>query len=161
MLKSASMDYTTIMPQWLGFRYPTTTCLEKYMAAIDTVSKGIHALYLYVQAKSSNKDPSVINQRLSAFRAICDNYQCSNSSNLLFIGLNGGNTDAFPCDLQDTLYFGVPGEARSVCDHMAKGWRDMVTPYNGFLLSYAATSLLVQSAYESLMTVDLNHWRIL
>ena len=34
----------------------------------------------------------------------------------------------------------------------------MVTPYNGYLLSFAATSLIVQSAYESMETVDPNRW---
>lgn len=37
----------------------------------------------------------------------------------------------------------------------------MVTPYNGYLLSFAATSLVVQSAYESLQNVDLNQWKLL
>jgi hypothetical protein len=37
----------------------------------------------------------------------------------------------------------------------------MVTPYNGYLLSFASASLVVQSAYESLQNVDLNQWRSL
>ncbi len=37
----------------------------------------------------------------------------------------------------------------------------MVTPYFGYLLSFTASSLVVQSAYESLQSVDVNQWRIL
>ena len=62
MLKTSSSDYTTTLPQWLGVRYATTKCLPDYMAAIDTISNGIHTLYLYVQAKSNNADPAVIKQ---------------------------------------------------------------------------------------------------
>ena len=36
----------------------------------------------------------------------------------------------------------------------------MVTPYVGYLLSYATTSLVVFSAYESLQSVDVNRWRL-
>lgn len=42
-----------------------------------------------------------------------------------------------------------------------KGYRDMVTPYNGYLLSFAATSIVLESAYESLDSVDVNQWRLL
>lgn len=37
----------------------------------------------------------------------------------------------------------------------------MVTPYNGYLLSFSSAALVVQSAYESLQNVDLNQWRLL
>lgn len=36
----------------------------------------------------------------------------------------------------------------------------MVTPYMGYLLSFASTSLIVQSAFESLQSIDVNRWRL-
>ena len=59
------------------------------------------------------------------------------------------------------MYQGLPGEALQITTNIEKGYRDMVTPYNGYLLSFAATSLVVQSAYESLQNVDLNQWKLL
>ncbi len=37
----------------------------------------------------------------------------------------------------------------------------MVSPYNGYLLSFSSAALVVQSAYESIQNVDLNQWRLL
>jgi hypothetical protein len=36
----------------------------------------------------------------------------------------------------------------------------MATPYLGYLLTHASTSLVVFSAYESLQSVDVNRWRL-
>lgn len=36
----------------------------------------------------------------------------------------------------------------------------MVTPYTGYLLAHASTSLVILSAYESLQSVDVNRWRL-
>lgn len=54
------------------------------------------------------------------------------------------------CDLIDVLYQGLPGVKLDYVYKFEKGYRDMVTPYNGYLMSFAATSLVIQSAFESL-----------
>jgi hypothetical protein len=46
-----------------------------------------------------------------------------------------------------------------VMTYFAKGWRSMVTPYNGFLLSYTAASMLVLSAYDSSISLQVDNWR--
>lgn len=37
----------------------------------------------------------------------------------------------------------------------------MVTPYNGYLLSFTSAALVIQSTYESMQFVDLSQWKIL
>jgi hypothetical protein len=114
-----------------------------------------------VKAKSSGESLFHVKTKLDDFKAACGNGKCSQSSQILMSGLNGGNLDIFKCDLINILYQGVPGQALSVVYKYEKGYRDMVTPYNGYLLSFAATSIVLESAYESLDSVDVNQWRVL
>lgn len=85
---------------------------------------------------------------------------CLNSTNVLWSGLNGGSFADMKCDLINTLYQGLPGAKLDFVYKYEKGYRDMVTPYMGYLMSFASTSLFIQSAYESLQSVDVNRWRL-
>jgi hypothetical protein len=85
---------------------------------------------------------------------------CLNATNVLWSGLNGGSFANMKCDLINTLYQGLPGAKLDFTYKYEKGYRDMVTPYMGYLMSFASTSLVVQSAYESLQSIDVNRWRL-
>ena len=52
MLRTSSANYTTVLPQWLGWYDLTMDCVAKYQAAIATTSYAIHKLYLYTEAKA-------------------------------------------------------------------------------------------------------------
>lgn len=161
MLRSSSNNYTVVLPQWLEFYYPATTCLQTYEDDITRISSAVHKLYLYVNAKTEKLSPFIVQERLDAFKAVCANNVCRDVTEALLSGLTGGASPIFPCDLSTVLYQGVPGGAMQVMAYMAKGWRDMVTPYNGYLLSYTAASMLVLSAYDSAVSSDQNNWRLL
>jgi hypothetical protein len=66
---------------------------------------------------------------------------------VLLSGLNGGSFADMKCDFLNTLYQGVPGAKLDFIRRYEKGYRDMVTPYVGYLLTFASTSIVVQSAY--------------
>jgi hypothetical protein len=160
MLRKSSANYTSVLSQYLAVTDPTYECLFRYEQAIFTVSQGVHALYDYVQAKVNGKDSNTIFEKLDAFRAICDNKMCLNTTNVLWSGLNGGSFADMRCDFINTLYQGLPGAKLDFVYKYEKGYRDMVTPYMGYLLSFASTSLFIQSAYESLQSIDVNRWRL-
>jgi len=64
------------------------------------------------------------------------------------------------CDFISALYQGLPGAKLDFTYKYEKGYRDMITPYMGYLMTMASTSLLVQSAYESVQSVDVDRWRL-
>ena len=161
MLRTSSTNYTTVLPQWLGINDPTLECLNKYETTIQRVSSAIHKLYVYVQAKNDGEEPFLVKAALDAFKTECQNNKCADTTNILLSGLNGGTEVIFRCDLQDILYQGLPGQFLQLTQQIEKGYRDMVSPYNGYLLSFLGTSLVVQSAYESLQSVDVNQWQLL
>ncbi len=150
MFREASTNYTIVMAQWLAVRDPTYECLSKYITAIKTTADAVHALWAYASAKSSGQDSQKVFEKLDAFRNLCANNACKNATDILVSGLNGGSNQIFRCDLIDVLYQGLPGQKLLYVQQFEKGYRDMVTPYLGYLLTHAATSLVVFSAYESL-----------
>lgn len=111
MLREASTNYTTVIPQWLTILEPTSwECFSKYLSAITTTSNAIHALWAYASAKVSGQDSQKVFEKLDAFRNICADNACKNATDILASGLNGGSNQIFKCDLIDLLYQGVPGQ---------------------------------------------------
>lgn len=99
-------------------------------------------------------------QRLSDFRDVCNDKKCRLAADILLSGLNGGG-NVFSCDIINILYKGVPGQQLDYVHQFEKGYRDMVTPYNGYLLSYTGAALLALSAFESTQSLDINEWKLL
>jgi len=150
MLRKSSANYTSVLSQYLAVTDPTYECLFRYEQAMLTVATGVHNLYAYTYAKVNGADTNTVYEKLEAFRQVCNNNMCMNATNVLFSGLNGGSFADMKCDLINTLYQGLPGAKLDFTYKYEKGYRDMVTPYMGYLMSFASTSLVVQSAYESL-----------
>ena len=109
MLLKSSSNYTLVLPQWLGFLEPKLTCMNAYMDAIQRISNAVHKLYVYTSAKMNKEQPFIVSQKLEAFRQVCGNNLCGESTRILLSGINGGGDDIFKCDLVNILYQGVPG----------------------------------------------------
>ncbi|TNV84342.1 hypothetical protein FGO68_gene17000 [Halteria grandinella] len=158
MLKScsstSSKNYTTVLDQWLLFLHNDGQCYNSYHNSIKLVQNAFHKLYLFVKA-SVNGQPA----KLDDFQALCSGGACRDATEILLSGLSGGSSGIFPCDLNQILYEGVPGQSLQINAYMAKGWRDMVTPYHGFLLTYTAASMVVLSAYDSSTSLSVDTWR--
>ena len=72
-------------------------------------------------------------------------------------GLTATETDMVKCDIMNSLYEG--SLAQSNGSNSYKGWRDMTTYTNWYLVSVLVSGLVAESAYKTMLHFDMTYWK--